>query len=160
MERIAQHKILVSGNSFEHCCYQVRKFFDLTSLVIYDCVQVNEEKCLSGRDTAFFDEITLAEKKNRKTVNSLVDELQDTGAKTILDLKQLEHGYPSKILHVLSHMLDGFIGIDSYFYNLAADSHWLNDEARKSIQDDPANFWLIHIDCFSASPAEAGLLHM
>ncbi|WP_136805380.1 hypothetical protein [Desulfosediminicola flagellatus] len=159
MERIAQHKILVTGDSFEHSCDQVSKFFDLTSLVIYDCVQVNEEQCLSGSDAVFLNELTLAVKKNHETVNSLVEELRQTGAETILDLKHLEHGYPSKILHVLSHMLDGFIGIDSYFYNLGADSHWLSEEDSKSIQENPANYWLIHIDCFSASPAEAGLLH-
>lgn len=160
MQKIAQHKIFVNGDSYEHCCHQVHRFFDLTSLVIYDCVQISDENCISGQDSNFLEQVMLAEKRNHKTVNSLVAELQSTGATSINDLKNLEHGYPSKILHVLSHMLDGFIGIDSYFYNLTADSHWLKEEDKKAIQDDPTHFWLIHIDCFSAIPEKAGLLHM
>ena len=160
MEKIAQHKILVAGDSFVHCCDQVHRFFDLTSLVIYDCIQVIDDKCFNGLDDIFFAELARAEARNRATVASLVDELQQTGAKTIADLRHLEHGYPSKVLHVLSHLLDGFIGIDSHFYNLPADSHWLGEETLATIKADPAAFWLIHIDRYSASPGEAGLLRM
>lgn len=160
MEKIAQHKVLVAGESFQHCCDQVRRFFDLTSLVIYDCIQVIDDKCRSGLDADFFDVVATAEKKNRETVDALIDELQQTGATTITDLRQLEHGYPSKVLHIISHLLDGFIGIDSYFYNLPADSHWLTEDALETIRANAGNYWLIHIDCYSASPEEAGLLRM
>jgi hypothetical protein len=159
MHRIAQHKILVSGESYEHCCQQVHKFFDLTSLVIYDCIQVIDDKCRSGLDAGFFTDIAAAEQKNRKTVNSLIEELQQTGVQSITDLKTLEHGYPSKVLHILSHLLDGFIGIDSFFYNMLTDSHWLQEIEMNAINDTPADFWLIHIDCYSASPEEADILH-
>lgn len=160
MEKITQHKILVAGESFTHCCDQVHKFFDLTSLVIYDCIQVIEEQCRSGLDTDFFAEVEKAEQKNHKTVNTLIDELQQTGATTISDLRHLEHGYPSKVLHIISHLLDGFIGIDSHFYNMLADSHWLAKDVRLTIEAAPETFWLIHIDCYSATPVEAGLLRM
>lgn len=160
MERIAQHNVLVAGESFANCCDQVQRFFDLTSLVIYDCIQVIDDKCRSGLDRDFFEVVDAAEQKNRSTLNTLIDELKQTGAGSIDDLRQLEHGYPSKVLHVISHLLDGFIGIDSHFYNLPADSHWLSEEAKAAIRQDPANYWLIHIDCFSATPGEAGLLRM
>lgn len=160
MERIAQHKILVAGNSFENCCDQVSRFFALTSLVIYDCIQVIDDKCRSGLDADFFEVTAAAEQKNRDTVNTLINDLEQTGARTIADLRGLEHGYPSKVLHIISHLLDGFIGIDSHFYNLPADSHWLAPEAAQAIKDDPGGFWLIHIDCYSATPEEAGILRM
>jgi hypothetical protein len=160
MKKIAQHKLLVAGESFDNCCRQVRKFFDLTSLVIYDCIQVIDEKCRSGLDADFFDAIAAAESKNRETVNTLVDELQQTGTRTISDLRRLEHGYPSKVLHVITHFLDGFIGIDSHFYNLLDDSHWLPTGTLETITSHKGDYWLIHIDCYSATPEEAGLLHM
>lgn len=160
MHKIAQHKVLVAGGSFAHCCDQVHRFFDLTSLVLYDCIQVIDDRCRNGLDADFFDEVAAAERKNRATVDSLVDELQQTGAKTISDLRHLEHGYPSKVLHVLSHLLDGFIGIDSHFYNLPADSHWLVEDALAAVKADPGGYWLIHIDCYSATPEEAALLRM
>lgn len=160
MDKIAQHKILVAGESFANCCDQVYKFFNLTSLVVYDCVQVIDNKCRSAMDSDFFDEISVAETKNHNTVNSLIDELQLAGAKNISDLRNLEHGYPSKLLHIVSHFLDGFIGIDSQFYNLLADSHWVNKDLQQDILASPGMYWLIHVDCYSASPAEAGVLHM
>lgn len=160
MQKIAQHKVLVAGESFQHCCDQVRRFFDLTSLVIYDCIQVIEENCRSGLDADFFEVVAAAEQQNRQTVDTLITELLQTGVTTIADLQQLEHGYPSKVLHIISHLLDGFIGIDSHFYNLPADSHWLAGDALKAVKADPGSFWLIYIDCYSATPKEAALLRM
>lgn len=160
MERIAQHKLLVAGESFENCCYQVNKFFDLTSLVIYDCIEVINDLCLPASDQLFSQQLHEAEQKNRDSVELLMRELQQTGVKTIEDLQYLEHGYPSKMLHIISHFLDGFIGIDSHFYSLVEDSHWLSDPIKQQLKDEPKKFWLIHIDCYSATPEEAGLLRM
>lgn len=160
MQKIAQHKVLVAGDSFHHCCDQVHRFFDLTSLVIYDCIQVIDEKCRSGLDADFFEVVAAAEQRNRQTVDTLITELLQTGVSAISDLRRLEHGYPSKVLHIISHLLDGFIGIDSHFYNLPADSHWLGTDELKAVKAHPGGFWLIHIDCYSATPAEAALLRM
>lgn len=160
MERIAQHKILVAGDSFEQCCFRVRRFFDLTSLVIYDCIQVIDELCRQGLDADFFPELTKAEQKNLLTINALIDELESAGINRIGDLRSKDPGYRSKVFHVLAHMIDGFIGIDSYFYNLESDSHRLSDTERRQLRATPEKYWLIHIDCFSELPEEAGVLHM
>lgn len=160
MQKISQHKVLAAGDSFENCCQQVRRFFDLTSLVVYDCIQVIDDECRSGQDGDFFEILGSAEQKNRDRVAALAAELEQTGASTISDLKSLEHGYPSKILHVLSHFLDGFIGIDSFFYSLPDDSHWVSPVRGDDIRANTDQYWLIHIDCYSASPEEAGLLRM
>lgn len=160
MFRIAQHRILVAGDSFGNCSEQVHKFFALTSLVIYDCIEVKPEQSLSGRDPGFAEALTGAVAENRKIVASLIADLQKTGAGSIADLLELEQGYPSKVLHIIAHFLDGFVGIDSYFYSLPDDSHWLPRETAAAIQRSPEKYWLIHIDCFSAAPEEAALLHM
>jgi len=159
MKRLSQHKILVAGDSFEHCCDHLHKYFDLTSLVIYDCIEVRKEHSVSGLDTGFFTHITTAENRNRRIVQDLIAELEKTGLKRISNLQHITQGYVSKTLHILSHFLDGFIGIDSYFYSLLDDSHWLPEQTARLIEENPAHYWLIHIDCYSATPEEAGLLH-
>lgn len=159
MHLIAQHKILVSGDSFAACSDQVRKFFDLTSLVIYDCIQVVDELSFPGTAREFQQMVDEAVRQNRKTLESLVRELENTGNRSVSDFLRLSQGYPSKVLHIIAHLLDGFVGIDSYFYNLADDSHWLPAETAAAITNSPARYWLIHIDCYSATPDEAALLH-
>ncbi len=159
MFRIAQHRILVTGDSFAACSEQVHKFFALTSLVIYDCIEVKPEQSFSGLDAGFPEALARAVAENRKIVEALIADLQKTGCRSVSDLLDLQQGYPSKVLHIITHFLDGFVGIDSYFYSLPDDSHWLPEETATAIGDNPARYWLIHIDCFSAAPEEAALLH-
>lgn len=159
MFRIAQHRILVSGDSFATCSEQVHKFFALTSLVIYDCIEVKAEQSFSGRDAGFTEALAGAVADNRKTVDSLIADLQKTGCRSVSDLRDLQQGYASKVLHIIAHFLDGFVGIDSYFYSLPDDSHWLPAVTAAAIGNNPERYWLIHIDCFSAAPEEAALLH-
>ncbi len=157
MKRLAQHKVLLSGDSFDHCCDQLHRFFDLTSLVIYDCIEARKELSFSGLDGAFFTQVTAAEDRNRTMVSELIAELEKNGIQHSEDLQHIAQGYLSKTLHILSHFLDGFIGIDSFFYNLLDDSHWLPAQTRITIDNNPSHYWLVHIDCYSASPKEAGL---
>ncbi|MCP3888730.1 MAG: hypothetical protein GY702_07625, partial [Desulfobulbaceae bacterium] len=72
MKRISQHKILVAGDSFDHCSEQVHRFFDLTTLVIYDCIEISEKQSISALDADFFQQIDDAEKSNLQTVQSLI----------------------------------------------------------------------------------------
>lgn len=160
MKRLAEHKILVAGTSFEHCRDQVERFFALTSLVIYDCIEARREFSWCGLDATFFTEIDAAESRNRAMVASLIAELEKLAGKNLSALQGLPQGYASKTLHILSHFLDGFIGIDSYFYNLLDDSHWLPAATRQRITLHPGQFWLLHLDCFSATPEEAGILRL
>lgn len=160
MNRIAQHRMLVGGDSFVACGDQVRRFFDLTSLVIYDCIEVRQEKSFAATSPGFQGAVETAIAENRRTVGGLVAELARTGIVSLDELPGLQQGYPSKTLHILAHFLDGFIGIDSSFYNLVDDSHWLPKPTRAAIGRQPGSFWLIHVDCYSATPEEAALLHL
>jgi hypothetical protein len=160
MFRIAQHRILVAGNSFDSCSEQVHRFFNLTSLVIYDCIEVRPEQSFSGLDAGFAEALSKAVAENEKIVGALISDLQKTGLHSISDLHHLKQGYPSKVLHIIAHFLDGFVGIDSYFYNLPDDSHWISEETAAAVSLRPEKYWLIHIDCYSAAPEEAALLHL
>ena len=158
MNHISQHKMLLTGDSFDHCNAQVHKFFDLTSLVIYDCIEAVESKSFSGFDAVFFDQVIKAENRNHQTVHALIEELVKANIQKTVDFINIEQGYLSKTLHLLTHFLDGFISIDSYFYNLLDDSHWLPPNTAQAIHDNPQNFWLLHIDCFATTAEEAGIL--
>ncbi len=160
MKKISQHKVLLAGDSFDHCSTQVHKFFDLTSLVIYDCIETIENKSFSGLDAAFFDHIAEAEMHNRRSMQGLINELVKADICKTTDLQNVEQGYLSKTIHILSHFLDGFIGIDSYFYNLIDDSHWLPQTTAQVIHKNRRHYWLLHIDCFAATAKEAGLLRL
>ncbi len=158
MVQIAQHKVMVAGDSYTHCCTQVEIFFDHTLLVNYDEITIIKDKSFAAIDAAFTQQLKNAEEKNRQTVGALLTELQETGIKTISELQHLKHGYPSKLLHVLSHLLDGFIGIDSYFYNLLDDSHWVSSDRHQIMSRELEKYWLIHLDCYSEVPENAFLL--
>jgi len=159
MQRISQHNILVAGESFTHCNQQVHKFFDLTSLVIYDCIEIREQTSVPGLDTRFLEIVDQAELKNREIAKRLIAEISHSGIKTTEDLITIQQGYLSKTFHLLSHFLDGFIGIDSHFYNLLDDSHWLSVETRHLIEKNPTHYWLLHVDGFTTTPDEASRLH-
>jgi hypothetical protein len=159
MIRIAQHKVLVHGETFEHSLNHVNRYFDSTTLVVYDRIEPRHEQSLSALDASFFKELRAAEAKNRATLEGLLDNLRENGIVTMEDVGTMEQGYVSKIFHILSHFVDGFIGIDSYFYNLLDDSHWLPGNTAVSIEQSPESFWLIHLDCYAEIPGEAGLLH-
>lgn len=160
MQRISQHNILLGGESFAHCSQQVHKFFDLTSLVIYDCIEIREQHCFSGLDPHFLDYIDTAEEKNRAIAVRLIAEIAESGISTTEDLITIKQGYLSKTLHLISHFLDGFIGIDSHFYNLLDDSHWLSAETRQRILQEPSHYWLLHVDGFATTAEQVSQLRI
>ncbi len=159
MEKISEHKILLAGESFAACRELVLRFFRKTMLVKYDRIQVVREKSCNNRDTVFLQQLQDAENLNRVQVRDLVEELKQTGFSSLDSLASINQGYESKLLHILSHFLDGFIGIDSSFYNLIDDSHWLPENCSTFIADPEKDLWLLHLDCFATVPEEAGLLH-
>ncbi len=160
MKRISQHTVLVNGDTFEHCMAQVNRFFDLTTLVIYDKIEINKELSCSGHDENFWVHLEAAEEKNRGILNDLIGDLQANGVNSLEDVRTIDQGFVSKIFHILSHFVDGFIGVDSYFYNLLDDSHWLPYKTKTAIKEVPDSYWLIHLDCYAAGPEGAGLLHL
>jgi len=159
MDLLARHMVLSEGESPEACRNQVINFFERTSLVRYDNVVV-DDVILSATDPKFSEELDLGLKRNRQTLRKFVEELGATGFETRNDLMAVDQGYNSKVLHIIAHFLDGFVGIDSVFYNLVEDSHWLSGDTREQIEEEPERFNLLFLKCYSLTPKEAALLHM
>ncbi|MCG2720745.1 MAG: hypothetical protein L6290_01855 [Thermodesulfovibrionales bacterium] len=140
------HLILTDGADFEACREKVFNFFQHYQLVRYFNTHIAEEKSLSAAGHAFRDTLDQAIRKNRTILHKLTSELQDEGIQTLTDLEQTPQGYRTNMLHVITHLLDGFFGIDSYFYNLVEDSHWVSEELRATIKTSPSRYWLIAVE--------------
>jgi hypothetical protein len=137
--------VLSEGKNPEACKTQVMNFFEQTTLVRYDNI-VFDEIILSATDPKFSEELDLGLKRNRQTLRKFIDELGETGFETRSDLMAVDQGYQSKILHIIAHFLDGFVGIDSVFYNLVEDSHWLSNDTKEQIDQEPDRFNLLFFE--------------
>ena len=160
MELLARHLILAGAETRDECQAHILGFFDQTSLVRYDRIEVLEQSVLRGTETTFPALLKSGVDRNRKILAGFIAELESTGFSNKDDLPSLEQGYPSKVFHIIAHFLDGFIGIDTYFYNLVDDSHWVTADTTAKIEEKPENFWLFSLNCYSMTPREAALLHM
>jgi hypothetical protein len=139
------HLFLATGTSLLQARRQATSFMDTTRLVIYQSISINDEEINPGTHAHFWSEIESGIAANHLFCSTLLNELQDTGMKRLEDLLTIQPGYPSKLLHILTHMLDGFFGTDSVFYNLVEDSHWLSEPLRATIQQNPENYWLVPV---------------
>lgn len=160
MELLARHLILAGAETRDECQAHILGFFDQTSLVRYDKIEVIDKSILRGTDGDFPALLKSGVERNRKILAGFIEELGNTGFGNKDDISLLKQGYPSKVFHIIAHFLDGFIGIDTYFYNLVDDSHWVTDDTAEKIEEKPEHFWLFSLDCYSMTPREAALLHM
>jgi len=158
MQPLSSHTLLVSADNYENACTQVEDFFNQTLLVRYDKIAIRRTRSYSGKNQEFSEELAESIAANRKTLNRFIDEFAKTGFQKVADLRKVECGYPSKLLHIITHFLDGFIGIDTTFYNLIDDSHWLPDQTQEAIEKEPDHFWLIHLDGYSETPDKVSLV--
>lgn len=154
------HWMLCAGNDFATSRDLVLSFFGKSILLFYDAVCVIETASCSAENTLFWKDLEEGIAANRLVLHGFIDELRAEGCTKIDDLHTLPLGFPSKMLHLVAHLLDGFIGIDSVFYNLIEDSHWLSNELRKTITQTPAHYWLLKVEASFVSPEAASFLHI
>ncbi|MDX1776120.1 MAG: hypothetical protein R3297_06035, partial [Desulfobulbales bacterium] len=117
------HDILIEGSDFASCKQRVGSFFDRTMLIRYDSVVIVKNESVNGSDQTFWTRIQEGLTANKHSMKKLLENLKEEGFASIDDLQSLEQGYLSKILHTIAHLKDGFVGVDSRFYNLVEDSH-------------------------------------
>ncbi|MEW6218587.1 MAG: hypothetical protein AB1634_03520 [Thermodesulfobacteriota bacterium] len=139
------HEILVPAADLATASQRVRRFFDQYQLVRYDAAQVRAEASWPASRPELWQAVDRGEAANRQAVANLLRDLGALGLAGLPDLANLEQGYPSKLLHTLAHFLDGFFGVDSAFYNLAEDSHWLSASLRQRIAAEPDGYWLLTV---------------
>jgi hypothetical protein len=138
--------MLSSGSDFETCSRKVLYFFQTFQLVRYSQIRIVAEDSLPASSPDFWDKIEGAIRENRLVLKQLLRELGDEGVTTLKDLEELPQGYKSTILHTATHFLDGFFGVDTYFYNLVEDSHWVSEELTRKMLSSPSHFWLLSIE--------------
>jgi len=140
------HDILIAGPDFASCRQRVEHFFNRTMLIRYDEARVIENDSINGTEKNFPARIQEGLRANQKIVAELLANLKEEGFKSLDDLKSLEKGYLSKIVHTIAHLLDGFIGIDSFFYNLEEDSHGVSRDLHQKIRVTPDSYWILRVE--------------
>ena len=151
------HKILTMEPDLTKGAAHVLRFLDRTALVHYDAVRVVATESFSGADPRFWPSLEQGLTDNRQTLARLTGELRAAGTKEFGDLLAMPLGFQSKIFHTMAHLLDGFFGIDSQFYSLLEDSHWLGESLRGQIEAEPEYFWLVTVVGTLASPSHHAL---
>ena len=141
----AFHEFLCEGRDLAACTSRLFTFFEGYELIRYGHLDVIEGKSLRADDPAFPLRLEKSLEIHRRRVRSFLEELKREGVDSISALENLSQGYQSKTLHTVTHLLDGFFGIDSHFYNLVEGSHGVSDGLRQRISGDPRGFMLLSV---------------
>jgi len=143
---IYRHTILVKGRDFQACKARILDFFQQYQLVRYSHITVLENESLPASDPGFEDRLHEAILENRRVLHELIEELQREGVRTLNNLEDTPQGYKTKMLHVITHLVDGFFGIDTSFYNFEENSHWVTDDYRGKMALKPSLYWLLSLE--------------
>ncbi len=150
MEQGFNHLFLSRGENKEEALKVVTSFLEKYQLIHYDRYSVDE--IIQACEEEFFKELSYGLEKNKRILENFINEVQKEGFSALSDLLALPQGYLSKILHLIAHLIDGFFGIDSYFFNLLEDSHWVSQPLFEKIKREPDKFYLIKITGFLEKP--------
>lgn len=137
---------LVEADSYALGCKKVELFLNRTDLIKYDNVSFARDHSFPATDPNFWPLVETVLKQNHQSVIDLIGELRHNHVQQITDLATMKQGYLSKTLHTLVHLLDGFIGADTSFYNLIEDSHQISHELRGSIEEQPEQYRLLQVE--------------
>lgn len=142
----SSHIFLVSGENYPEAKGKVEHFLTKNLLVRYSALLFDDEKAMDNLQEQFFATIRWAEEQNVLTLQGLLSEFVDLGYDTVSDLSRVPQGYESKLLHTVTHLLDGFFGLDSFFYNLVEDSNRISTSLLEKIgKHMDKEFFLVHV---------------
>ena len=159
MEQTIDHLILCHAHDAGAAAGHVRRFFERTMLLNYDHLEIDTEGILDGAAPRFWPLVETGVARNRAVLAGYLDELAATGCRTLEEAAAIDDPYGAKLLHLCAHMVDGFIGIDSAFYNLADDSHWLPAATAARIRRHPRQFYLLTVTGGFRSLDAAAVVH-
>ena len=145
MDHPVSHSFLVRSPSASLASQQVQHSLVGNQLITYADFLVREEEILNGTDARFRPSLEQGLAANHAFARRMLDHLKEEGLTTLDQLLELQQGYGTKILHTLTHLLDGFIGVDSVFYNLVEDSHWVSGVLEAALHTTPAEYWLVPV---------------
>jgi len=156
MEYPISHYFLARAHTAELAARHVERYLAGNQLISYAEFFVSAEEVLGGVHAQFWETLELGLAANDVFARQMLDHLEEEGVTTLEQLLELKQGYATKILHTLTHLLDGFIGIDSVLYNLVEDSHWVSTELRESIHVTAEEYWLVPV---RTGMLESSVLH-
>ncbi len=143
------HDFLVRGDTLQNCYEQVYSFLIGYTLVSYERIQLLETRSISCKHSEFPARLQTVVQENETFLKTLIQELADEGFHSMDDIIGLPPGYVSKLFHVIAHIVDGFFGIDSRFYNLVEGSHGVSQSLHMKFDSPDAgeDYWLIAVEC-------------
>jgi hypothetical protein len=142
----SQHVFLVDGADYAEGRRKIESFLTKNLLVRYASLLFDDPgKIIAKNKAKFWETIDWCQKQNQLTITGLLQELSDLGYESIADLAHVPQGYNSKLLHTITHLLDGFFGLDSFFYNLIEDSHWVSEPLAAKIKQDDQKYFLVFV---------------
>ena len=139
------HLFLVEAENPQEGAEQVEHYLKGNPLITYSDLVIRSDEIIGSKEGRFWPMLNKGIAKNMDYALSLVDTLKEEGVETIEELVHMEEGYLTKVLHTLTHLLDGFIGVDSVFYNLVEDSHRISHTLKKSVDAEREKYWLIPV---------------
>jgi hypothetical protein len=140
-----EHDILVSGPDLSTCENHVRRYFEKSQLVHYDSIEFDPSHCINATEPGFMEQVDEGIVSNRQVLSELLNKLTNEGCTKLEDILELPQGFQSKLLHTMSHLLDGFFGIDTKFYDIDEISHWITDNRREQLARSPGTCWLLRV---------------
>ena len=156
MDYPISHYFLVCSQSGKAAGLHVERFLAGNQLISYADFFVRSEEILNGVDDRFWPTLEQGVAANKIFARRMLDHLKKEGLSTLDQLLELKQGYATKVLHTLTHLLDGFIGIDSVLYNLVEDSHQVSEVLTEAIHNTPVKYWLVPL---RTGKLEASVLH-
>lgn len=156
MEYPVSHYFLVHSQSGELASRHVERYLAGNQLITYAEFFVWTAETLNGTDSSFWPTLDRGVAANERFARRMLEHLKEEGITTLEQLPDMQQGYLTKILHTLTHLLDGFIGIDSVFYNLIEDSHRLTQGLAEDIRATPGEYWLVPVH---TGKLETSVLH-
>lgn len=153
------HNVLSKGEDLAAARRRVLAFFEKTTLVNYDQLEIVDAASLRATDPGFRPALEQAMAGNQRVMEELAAELKANGCRELDDLLTLVDPYSCKLVHILAHFVDGFPGIDSVFYNILEDSHRVSAKLRQSIDAEPHKYWLLRARGEFGSRDSVSLLH-
>lgn len=137
------HYLLARAQSNTLAAQYVERYIAGSQLISYVEFFVQIEEVLASDHAQFWTTLEQVQAANRQFARRMLTHLQEEGVEMLDQLLELKQGYATKVLHTLTHLLDGFIGIDSAFYNLVEDSHWVSDSLAAEIRAQKGVYWLV-----------------
>jgi hypothetical protein len=152
------HLLLTTAVEPRKARARVAHFFEKNFLVHYDLIVIPSDRIISAEHPDFWPRLEEGIAENRRVIAKFLAELQAGGVQQLTDLAEIKQGYESKLLHLVTHLLDGFFGIDSCFYNLEEDAHGISASLARTIRGNPGGFWLVEVECDSDPGQQADQL--